>query len=238
MATDRLQLDQPAKHTRDWHSLLNTNFDRIDNKLARTHAGNPNGEITPDFAGQVVWDTENNRRYVARGTSTNQWMIDGFDPGTKAIFYQASAPSGWVQDTEENDRMLRLVDSQGGGTGGQWEISGITVHKHSLTINEIPSHDHGGGNHGHNFDLTSDNDGSVNNSTRNWLTGEVQSGLDTNDLRSGGSMNNRGRVRDSVRNSGSIINLQGGDAGHGHDASQNGNWRPRYVDVIAAIKEA
>ena len=44
----------------------------------------------------------------------------GFVSGTKIVFAQAAAPSGWVQVTDAtyNDAAIRLVNSTGGGTGG------------------------------------------------------------------------------------------------------------------------
>ena len=38
--------------------------------------------------------------------------------GTKMVFYQASPPEGWTLDSSNNDKALRLVSSNGGGTGG------------------------------------------------------------------------------------------------------------------------
>jgi len=43
-----------------------------------------------------------------------------FPVGTRGIFFQAGAPTGWTQVTEQNDRMLRVVSGAGGGTGGAW----------------------------------------------------------------------------------------------------------------------
>jgi hypothetical protein len=36
---------------------------------------------------------------------------------TVAIFYQASAPTGWTQNTAHNDKALRVVNGSGGGFG-------------------------------------------------------------------------------------------------------------------------
>ena len=33
----------------------------------------------------------------------------GFASGTKVVFAQASAPTGWTQDTTHNDKALRVV---------------------------------------------------------------------------------------------------------------------------------
>lgn len=235
MATDRLGLEQPDFDTPGWEIPLNENFERIDSKLARAHEGNPNGEIKPDYIGQTVWDTTNGRRYVAHGENDNQWVIDSFDPGTSMVFLQESAPVGWVQSIAVNDRLLRLVSGEGKGVGGQWEITGIKVHGHAVTVNQMPSHDHGGGNHGHIFDITKDNDGSLLGSTRDWLTSDPDHVMTHF---SGGSLNNSGRVTESVRNSGSVINSDGGGNAHDHGVEQSGNWRPSYQDVIVAEKMA
>lgn len=64
------------------------------------------------------------------------------DIGTKTLFYQAAAPTGWTQDASVNDRVLRVVSGSGGGTGGSWTISGISVDGHTLSIGEIPAHTH------------------------------------------------------------------------------------------------
>jgi hypothetical protein len=62
--------------------------------------------------------------------------------GSKMAFYQAAAPTGWTQDTSVNDRVLRVVSGAGGGTGGNWTISGLTVDGHVLTVEEMPAHTH------------------------------------------------------------------------------------------------
>ena len=76
------------------------------------------------------------------------------------IFNQASAPTGWTKVTSGVDnKALRVVSGSGGGTGGSVgfttafgsksisatassENTGGTVASHTLTENEIPSHNH------------------------------------------------------------------------------------------------
>lgn len=105
-------------------------------------------------AGDVgVWNNGGTLNTRAGGGAVHR-MIQ-LPAGTKMLFYQASAPPGWTQDTTANDRVLRVVDSAGAGTGGSWTISGVTVDNHTLTTAEMPSHDHGMGNAGsHNHSGT------------------------------------------------------------------------------------
>ena len=102
------------------------------------------------------------------GTSLNS-KYGVLDQNTVAVFYQASAPTGWTQVTAHNDKALRLVSGTGGGfgfggtsgAGGQAfttvfpnstsslnvnfnttvPVSG-TVGGHTLTTAEIPDHTH------------------------------------------------------------------------------------------------
>jgi len=87
----------------------------------------------------------------------------GFPSGTRMLFQQSSAPTGWTKDTSANDEALRVVSgsvSSGGsvafttamsnrtpsGTITDWDISnesaGGTLGNHTLTVNEMPSHEH------------------------------------------------------------------------------------------------
>jgi len=69
-----------------------------------------------------------------------------FPAGTKMVFFQASAPTGWTQDTSNDDSMLRVVSGSGGGTGGTHGASlGVpasTTGGHSLTSAENGPHTH------------------------------------------------------------------------------------------------
>jgi len=65
-----------------------------------------------------------------------------FPVGTKAIFFQAAAPTGWTQDVTQNDKVLRVVSGAGGGSAGSWTITGVTVDGHVLLVGEMPRHQH------------------------------------------------------------------------------------------------
>lgn len=66
-----------------------------------------------------------------------------FETGTKMVFFQAAAPTGWTQDTTHNDKALRIVNGSGGGNGGTRGLSSATVGSHVLTESEMPAHVHG-----------------------------------------------------------------------------------------------
>ena len=93
------------------------------------------------------------------------WM---YPAGTKKLFFQATAPTGWTQDTTNSDRALRVVSGTGGGTGGSTSFvtalssssgninvginttlpvetppgAGSIVGNHTLSITELPDHVH------------------------------------------------------------------------------------------------
>jgi hypothetical protein len=79
--------------------------------------------------------------------------IDAFPSGTKMLFQQTAAPTGWTKDTTHNDKALRITNGTV-GTGGSVAFEtafasqtpagsvSVTVAGHTLTISEIPSHSH------------------------------------------------------------------------------------------------
>lgn len=93
--------------------------------------------------GVVYMDPVNGPRIVSLvGTTT----ADPVPAGTKWAFYQASAPSGYTQDTSLNDYALRIVNTTGAGTGGSVNFSTLfartSVDSYTLQIADIPSHTH------------------------------------------------------------------------------------------------
>jgi len=82
-------------------------------------------------------------------------LEDAFASGTKMLFQQSTAPTGWTKDTTHDDKALRVVTgtASSGGTNAfstldatasgtvNSSISGSTA-GHTLTISQIPSHTH------------------------------------------------------------------------------------------------
>lgn len=79
-------------------------------------------------------------------TSTDD-KIDNFPSGTKMLFYQAAAPTGWTGDATAYDHALKLVASgSGGSTSGSVNFSTLfartATDSHTLALTEIPAHSH------------------------------------------------------------------------------------------------
>ena len=70
----------------------------------------------------------------------------GFPAGTKMLFQQTAAPTGWTKDTTHDNKALRVVTGTA-GTGGSIDFTTAfgsqNVGNTTLTIAQIPSHSHG-----------------------------------------------------------------------------------------------
>lgn len=88
--------------------------------------------------------TELNQLASRTLTSTDD-KIDNFPAGTSMVFYNTSAPAGWVAEVL-NDRALRVVSSNGGTGGGTSSFSTMFANRTSgsttLSTNQIPAHSH------------------------------------------------------------------------------------------------
>lgn len=66
--------------------------------------------------------------------------------GTKQIFVQTAAPTGWTKDTTHNNKAMRVVSGTAGSGGSDAFTttfgSGKTTASHTLTSSEMPSHNH------------------------------------------------------------------------------------------------
>ena len=88
-------------------------------------------------------------------TAVTNGTTDLIPSGTRMVFAQGSAPTGWTQDTSDtaNNRMMRVVASSGGGVGGNLDptyITAVPAHTHSfVTGTENQAHSHGVYDPGH-----------------------------------------------------------------------------------------
>lgn len=81
-------------------------------------------------------------------------LVDALPAGTKMLFQQTTAPVGWVKDTANNNKALRIVSGTA-GTGGSIAFTTAfgsqNVGDTALTTAQLPAHSHtfsGSGNTG------------------------------------------------------------------------------------------
>lgn len=208
---------------------------------------------------------------AAAGTNTTQIastafvttaVSNAFPSGTRLMFAQAAAPTGWTQVTDDSatNRMLRVVNTAGAGVGGS----------HSPILNNVvPSHTHGysGNTGGQSSDHAHYTSGTtagmnganphshgVNDPGHSHTVSPAIVGGGNNVANSGGI--SVGTAGTSV--SGTGISIQASDINHSHNwgnwsggvnsnhthafsgTTDNGssqtNWTPRYIDMILCSK--
>ena len=146
--------------------------------------------------------------------------------GTRMLFQQATVPPGWTQDTTvQNDSLLRMVNGAGGGVyAGTNGVSAIlrgaaSADDTTLTVSQIPSHNHGVNDPGHMHSFPSSV--SNNNSpTPGYVEGYSSTTDNTNSV-------------DSAT-TGISIQDTGGGAAHAHTLS---TLNINSIDIIVGVKD-
>ena len=163
---------------------------------------------------------------------TAQWdVLSNFPSGTRMLFQQTAAPTGWTKDTSGIDNMalrtttgtVSTVDSNQGFTTvfSSKPFTG-TVGGHSLTENELAAHSHG----------VTLNDPGHSHSYRKPLT-------------QGGERGSTGEITHTTASTGGqstgiTVSIQSNGAGAAHDhpfTGTNLDLQINYVDVIVAQKD-
>jgi len=71
--------------------------------------------------------------------------IDAFPSGTKMLFQQTTAPTGWTKDTTHDNKALRVVSGTA-GTGGSASFTAVFAGRNvgdtALTTAQLPIHGH------------------------------------------------------------------------------------------------
>jgi hypothetical protein len=159
---------------------------------------------------ELYW--QDDAQNLTQITNSGAVNVQFFPSGTTLPFIQASAPTGWVQNTGYNDQLLRTTSGTGAGGGGSWVISGLSaatsVAGHALNQGEIPSHTH-------NVSAVTSTGGTVGFASGNAIfLGQF-----------------------AITSDGGTV----GNAAHTHGASTSvfadGNWRPAYVNIIVCSKQ-
>jgi len=173
--------------------------------------------------------------------------VDPFPSGTKLSFFQASAPTGWTQDTSNNDKVLRVVSGTGGGTGGTHALTSPPSLAHTHTG---PSHTHSVPSHGHSHSLSAaghtlsisempahtHDSGRTSGNKGGWHAG---SGTGNGGTQTSTSTGGGGSHSHSM--SGSITNanaMTSGASGTGTSGSTTPTaFAPQYINVIVCSKD-
>ena len=156
-----------------------------------------------------------------------------FTSGTRMLFQQTTAPTGWTKDSSRNNRALRIVNgsvTDGGGNGfvdvlnSTVTTSNGSVSNHTLTESQIPSHYH--------YAFRSGNAGQLRNGSNLSSNNYPGSGTGPGNLYETYNIT----ARNEVPNVGRTSNA-GSTSAHNHGfTNPNFNLNVLYTDVIIAQK--
>jgi hypothetical protein len=244
-------LSQGDDHLRLLKSAIKATFPNVSGAVTATHTelnyvDGVTSALQTQLDAKAVLASANTftGNQTINGNLTVSGSVTGvFPTGTKMLFQQTSAPTGWTKDATHNDKALRVVSgsvSSGGtvdfstafasrgfsGSTSSETVTG-TVGSHALTIAQIPSHSHyvasgGGGTTGA---LSGSNyvDFNVNYSTNNnYILNGTSVGAD------------RGLASYIGSNEGHTHTFSGG--AHAHSFSGAIDMAVKYVDLIIATK--
>ena len=149
-------------------------------------------------------------------------------PGSRMVFYQTAAPTGWTKLTVDNNKALRVVNGSGGNTGGNISFTGafsnrtvvLPLHNHSaMSADNTTNHTHGGSAAGAN--ATHSHGGSASGGGHSHSGGgSVYIGVTGNNQASGaGGGNNTYVTGDNKGNTNFSVNVGGGS--HSHSVGTN-----------------
>lgn len=143
-----------------------------------------------------------------------------FASGTRMPFAQAAAPTGWTQDITDNayNRMLRVINSAGGGVGGSdspiLNNTTMVAHTHTFTGNSLAPHSHTDSGHQH----TGHN------------TPFYNSGIPA------GGNNTTSTPGDTGIAYAQISSNSAGTPAGTNSTTSGVSWTPRYIDMIICSK--
>ena len=198
------------------------------------------GNVT--VAGTIVAPTPTagtNNTQLATTSFVQSAVSGAIASGTRMIFCQAAAPTGWTQDVSDNanNRMFRVVNTAGGGVGGSHSPilnNVVPSHTHGITtgINSV-DHSHSGttgtvsSDHTHTIGYYMDDDNGDNgyigivNGDNAFYYGYQTGGISAN--------HTHGFTTGGI----SVNHTHSGTTDNG---SSQTNWTPRYIDTIICTK--
>jgi hypothetical protein len=223
---------------------------RLNRLEQATSSTNTNTTRPPYILAGGLWVKDNgygakDRYELMMFDGTNDVLAGGgrFDQGTRLIFQQTAAPTGWTKVTSIDNHALRVVSGTA-GSGGSVDFtvafgagSGMTG-GHVLTEAEMPHHGHGVGDPGHSHGVN--DPGHAHNSSFGGFNGYPKAAGNelslTKDHVSLGKLSEGSGTGISIHGSGSNISIHGngGNQPHSHTIQSND---VKYVDVIICAKD-
>ena len=165
---------------------------------------------------KVIYGSEIDAEFDEISTAIASKTEGDIPSGTKMLFMESAAPSGWTLETTWNDRVITVTSTaaQGGGTGGNWalSLSGTAT---------LPNHSHGSGNLAGNHNTSSSIDGQF-----------LEAGGVTVHDDSSISVNTG-----NTANPNSLPNISVTFGGNFANTVVPGNWRPAYARAIVCSKD-
>jgi len=174
-----------------------------------------------------------------------------FPAGTKMLFMQNAAPSGWAFVSSNNDRVILNSSTvgEGGSTGGSWTLDGLTVANHTHGSGSLaggahthtgPSHTHSGPDHSHGpgtYNISIPRSQGADNGS-NWA---ISTNAEGNNIPVTGTSDDSGTGETGAAGTGatgsSTVSISGStSSGGAGSVSSAGTWRPAYVKSITCEK--
>ncbi len=107
----------------------------------------------------VKRDSSGRTKFVSPSASDDaaikSYVDARLEAGTKMLFYQANAPTGWTKDTDQNNKALRVVSGTGGGTGGATAFTSVFGSGKNAGNTQLTAAQSGTAAHSHTITFTS-----------------------------------------------------------------------------------